>query len=52
MRKTTIIETTLGDLIVALTDAAAESLPNPRDAHTVVALMLSDFLSGKSCAEV
>jgi len=42
--KSQALETTLGDLIVALTDAAARSIPDERTAYSVVAYILSDLL--------
>ena len=42
--KNQTLKTTLGDLIVALTDAAARSIPDERMAYSVVAYILSDLL--------
>ena len=46
MKNRKFMQTSLGDLIVALTDATAESLPDPRDAHAEVALIVNELLSG------
>ena len=37
------VETTLGDLIVALTEEAARHVPDPKAANILVAYMLSDL---------
>ncbi len=39
------LETTLGDLVVALTEETARFFPNEKDAYRVVAYILSDLLS-------
>ena len=39
------VETTLGDLIVALTEEAARCVPDEKTACRVVAFILSDILS-------
>jgi hypothetical protein len=38
------VETTLGDLIVALTEEAARHVSDPKAANILVAYMLSDLL--------
>jgi hypothetical protein len=42
--KSHALETTLGDLIVALTEEASRSIPDERTAYNVVAFILSDLL--------
>jgi len=42
--KSHALETTLGDLIVALTEEASQSIPDERTAYDVVAFILSDLL--------
>ena len=42
--KSHAMETTLGDLIVALTEEAARSIPDEKTACNVVAFILSDLL--------
>ena len=46
--KSTALETTLGDLIVALTDDATRSLHDEKAAYQVVAYILSDLLDQNS----
>ena len=43
MRQRRTIETTLGELIVALTDEALEVAPQPSDAYQLVSCMLADM---------
>ena len=43
MRQRRTIETTLGELIVALTDEALEVAPKPSDAYQLVSCMLADM---------
>jgi hypothetical protein len=43
MRQRKTIETTLGELIVALTDEALEVAPEPSDAYQLVACILADM---------
>jgi hypothetical protein len=45
LRKQTV-ETTLGDLIVALTDEAATLTRNKRELYLLVSVMLSHLLTG------
>lgn len=45
MRKGKNIDTTLGDLVVALTDEAIQLVPDEKLAHTLVAYMLGDILN-------
>ena len=42
--KSQALETTLGDLIVALTEEASRSIPDGRTAYSVAAYILSDLL--------
>ena len=42
--KSQALETTLGDLIVALTEEASRSIPDERTAYSVVAFIMSDLL--------
>ena len=42
--KSQALETTLGDLIVALTEEASRSIPDERAAYSIVAFILSDLL--------
>lgn len=44
MAKAMTINTTLGDLIVALTDEATPLLGNEQETYSVVALMLTNLL--------
>jgi hypothetical protein len=46
--KTTAVQITLGDLIVALTDEATRSLHDEGAAYHVVAYIVSDLLDGGS----
>jgi hypothetical protein len=46
--KSTALETTLGDLIVALTDEATRSLKDEGAAYQVVAYIVSDLLEQDS----
>lgn len=50
MARREILETTLGDLIVALTDETAPFVRGEREVHRVVAYILADLLynSGKT----
>jgi hypothetical protein len=43
MRQRRTIETTLGELIVALTDEALEVAPKPSDAYQLVSCILADM---------
>jgi hypothetical protein len=45
MNSNVTVETTLGDLIVALTEEAARCVPDEKTACRVVAFILSDILS-------
>jgi hypothetical protein len=45
MRSGVKVETTLGELIVALTEEAARCVPDEQTACRVVAFILSDILS-------
>ena len=42
--KSQALETTMGDLIVALTEEASRSIPDERTAYSVVAFIVSDLL--------
>jgi hypothetical protein len=44
MAKTVRVDTTLGDLIVALTNASAQYTENENEANILVAYLLSDLL--------
>ena len=44
------LHTTVGNLIVALTDAASEVLPDPRDSAVVVAALMNDLLAKRRCS--
>ena len=44
MAKAKIIRTTLGDLIVALTEEVAPHVANEKESYPIVALMLADLL--------
>ena len=45
MRRDKNLETTLGDLVVALTEETVQLVPNEKLAHTLVAYMLADVLN-------
>ena len=45
MEPTEILETTLGDLIVAITDEASRHARDTRETYTLVAYILSDLLN-------
>jgi len=45
MRRGKKIETTLGDLVAALTEETVELVPDEKLAHTLVAYMLADVLN-------
>lgn len=50
MQPTKPLKTTVGDLIVALTEAALESVKDRRDAHLLVAMIVNDFLCARDGA--
>lgn len=50
MQPTKPLKTTLGDMIVALTEAALESVKDRRDAHLLVAMIVNDFLCARDNA--
>jgi len=45
MERTEIFETTLGDLIVAITEEASRHAHDARETYTLVAYILSDLLN-------
>jgi hypothetical protein len=45
MRREANLETTLGDLVTALTEEMVELVPDEKLAHTLVAYMLADVLN-------
>ena len=45
MKRTDILETTLGDLIVALTEEASRHASDARETYTLVAYILSDLVN-------
>lgn len=45
MERAEILETTLGDLIVAITEEASRHARDRREAYTLVAYILSDLLN-------
>ncbi len=45
MEREEIIQTTLGDLIVALTEETARFFPDEEDSYKIVAYILSDLLN-------
>ena len=45
MRRGARLDTTLGDLVTALTEETVELLPDEKLAHTLVAYMLADVLN-------
>ena len=45
MERTEILETTLGDLIVAITEEASRHARDTRETYTLVAYILSDLLN-------
>ena len=45
MEREEALETTLGDLIVALTDETAQSIRNDQEIYKVVAFALADLLN-------
>ena len=50
MRRRKIIRTTLGELIVAVTDEVMPIMRNPSGAYKVVSFILSDLLSHQARA--
>jgi hypothetical protein len=44
MERGDIVESTIGDLIVALSEETARHVPDPNEANILVAYMLSDLL--------
>jgi hypothetical protein len=44
MQQTKLLQTTLGDLIVALTEEVSRHTPNKRETYTLVASILADIL--------
>jgi len=49
MRQRKVIRTTLGELIVAVTDEVMPITRNPSGAYKVVSSILSDLLSQQAC---
>ena len=47
MRRGEQLDTTLGDLVTALTDETVELVPDEKLAHTLVAYMLADVLNNR-----
>lgn len=45
MRRGERLDTTLGDLVTALTEETVELVPDEKLAHTLVAYMLADVLN-------
>jgi len=45
MRRGERLDTTLGDLVTALTDETVQLVPDEKLAHTLVAYMLADVLN-------
>jgi len=45
VERTEILETTLGDLIVAITEEASQYARDTRETYTLVAYILSDLLN-------
>ncbi|MBI1994987.1 MAG: hypothetical protein HYU46_09985 [Deltaproteobacteria bacterium] len=45
MRREENLETTLGDLVTALTEETVQLVPDEKLAHTLVAYMLADVLN-------
>ena len=50
MKKRNAIQTTLGDLVVALTDQVAPFVSNERERNVVVAHILSNLLKDRAVA--
>lgn len=50
MEKSEIIETTLGDLIVVLTEEASQYVPNKKEIHNMVAFILAHLLNNSVAA--
>ena len=50
MKRKAAIQTTLGDLVAALTDEVAPFISNEREKNVVVAHILSDLLKNKAVA--
>ena len=44
MERGDLVESTIGDLIVALSEETARHVPDPNEANILVAYMLSDLL--------
>jgi len=50
MKRKAAIQTTLGDLVAALSDEVAPFIKNEREKNVVVAHILSDLLNNKALA--
>ena len=52
MAKAKILSTTLGDLILALTEEVAPHVANEEESYRIVAVMLADLLNTRDRASV